>query len=80
MKKVDKQDYIIDGEAIYGMDDTKTLHLLPAVRLVDYYRCLGQFDEAAKQLKKCQRGADDALKAYLQIEAALIEAENTSIV
>ncbi len=79
LKKVDKQDYIIDGERVYGMEDTKALHLLPAVRLVDYYRCLGQFEEAQKQMKKCQRGADDILKAYLQVESQLIEDENTSI-
>ena len=79
MKKIDKQDYIIDGEAVYGISDTKGLHLSPALRLVDYYRCLGKFEDATKQIKKCQRGATDVVKAWLAVEAQLIEDENTSI-
>lgn len=79
LQKIDKQDYVIDGETVYEMSDTKSLHLSPALRLVDYYRCLGKFDDATKQLKKCQRGAADVVKAWLAIEAQLIEDENTSI-
>lgn len=79
MKKIDKQDYIINGETVYGISDTKELHLSPALRLVDYYRCLGKFEDATKQIKKCQRGATDVMKAWLAVEAQLIEDENTSI-
>lgn len=79
LDEVDKQDYVIDGEKMYGMSDTKTLHLTPDLRLVDYYRCLGQFENATKQIKKCQRGASDVIKAYLQVETQLIADENTYI-
>lgn len=80
LNSTDEQDYLINGDEMYGMKHTYALVLTPERRLIDLYRCLGRFDEAQKQIKKLRKDSDtEEYQAYLKLEASLVKAKNSTI-
>lgn len=82
LTKKDNSIYNLHGLPMVTFGYSADLVLQPEERLVDLYRCAGDFDKAIKQIKYLQkkyRGKTIfALPKYLQIEAKLIRAKNNT--
>jgi hypothetical protein len=77
----DTQTYLVDGIPLYNITDTLGLFLTSQRRLIDLYRCTGQFEKAQEQIKSLKHDSNaDAYKQYLSIEKQLIRDKNTKFI
>jgi hypothetical protein len=76
---LDVASYVITDVNMLSSETEKDLILFPELRLIDMYRCTGQFDEALQQIQtiRKQYGKNFATK-YLNTEERLIKKKNSA--